>query len=177
MRPTHGEIGTGGFDIVSGGGVIDADVGTEVGAGVAAGAGAGAYAGTGAGAVEGVATIGTGVGIGTQTSSGGTAGGFPTAVAGSIKGASRWYHVTSHENRFSFLSPHQVVWSSRDREYNRSLESNRGWHGVPSSVVGALGDRPAEQMIIRQRRVAPIKYLIRGEPSVVCRRSRPIEAL
>ena len=60
-----GEIGTGGVDIVSGGGVIDEDVGTEAGAGVAEGAGSGACAGTDAGAGEDVATMGTGVGIGT----------------------------------------------------------------------------------------------------------------
>ena len=65
LRPTRGRIRTGGFDIVSGRGVIDEDVGTEAGAGVAEGAGAGACAGTDAGAGEGVATMGTGVGIGT----------------------------------------------------------------------------------------------------------------
>ena len=65
LRPTHGGIGTRSFDIVSGGGVIDADVGAEAGAGIAEGAGAGACVGASAGAEEGVATMATGVGTGT----------------------------------------------------------------------------------------------------------------
>ena len=73
--------------------------------------GAGAEAG-GTRAGAGAATLGIGVGIGTQISPGGAVGGFPTAVAEGINGASGWCHVTSRENTTFPVSASSSLWQS-----------------------------------------------------------------
>ena len=95
---------------VCGGGVVDAGVSAGARTGVSVGACAGA-GGTRAGA--GAVTMRTSVGTGTKVSSGGAAGGFPTAVAGNIKGAPGWCHVTSRENTTFAVSASNSLWRSR----------------------------------------------------------------
>ena len=109
-RLTRGRIGAGEFVIgVGGGRIVDAGVGAGAGTGV--GVGAGAEAG-GTGAKAGAATIGAGVGIGTKMSSSCAAGGFPTAVAGGIKGVCEWCHVTSREKTTFSASASRSIWQS-----------------------------------------------------------------
>ena len=103
----RGDLSRGFVIGIGGGGVGVAGVGAGVGKGVGDGAGAGA-GGTGAGA--GAVTLGTG--IGTKMSFGGAMGGFPTAVAGGINGASELCHVTSRENTILPVSAFSSLWQS-----------------------------------------------------------------
>ena len=75
-------------------------------------------------------------------------GGFPTAVAGGINGASGWCHITSREKIRPFPSLRPAVCGSRARDYNRSSGNNTGGHGDQSFAVKALGGRPAGKMTV-----------------------------